>query len=625
MGERRRWAAGVALAVAGAAAVLPLPARAAGPTVVDGCVQSVPEEGTSAPTPICYTLYRPAEASAEHPVPVIFHSHGWGGARERGRSAFGDWLGAGFGVISFDQRGFGDSGGFAHIEDPDFEGQDVSRLIDLVASLDWVAKDGPDDPRIGAIGGSYGGGYQFVGALTELRDRGATRFDALAPEITWHDLRQSLAPNGVVRTLWVLLLYVAGLPSDAHLPLVTESLLEGTVTGMLPVRLSAFLENNGPAWHVANGRTLDIPVLFGQGITDNLFPLDQGLRNFQRALTPAARARSIFVGYNGGHVLPSLLPASIADGGDPCSDRLMADVGGGGFGALSRRFFAEELLGRATGLGGRGRYHLATQDGRCVTVDSTEADRAVPLGSVVTTAGVGLPQAYEVARGPLVVAGTPTVDADVTSLALDGRAFLGLSVGPDPLAARVVGNNLLPLHEPLPVMGEHRRIELPSVAVDVPAGQSLYLTVSPLSDSSIGHGSRLPGLITLERAVVNLPVVEPPPAPEPEPEPPAPAPVADPAPATTGTDAVPTAVAGATAERGGGAPARPATRTATTPTTEAPAATVAGDAEAGALPLTPASSPGSGDDGVPAGLVGVAVAALALAAVLWVRMGFARL
>ena len=49
-------------------------------------------------------------------------------------------------------------------------------------------------------------------------------------------------------------------------------------------------------------------------------------------------------------------------------------------------------------------------------------------------------------------------------------------------------------------------IELPSVAVDVPAGQTLFLTVSPISDMSAGFGSRIVGAMRLRDVRVNLPV-----------------------------------------------------------------------------------------------------------------------
>ena len=45
------------------------------------------------------------------------------------------------------------------------------------------------DPRLGMIGGSYGGQIQFA---TAARD---PRVDTLVPLITWNDLRYSLAPN----------------------------------------------------------------------------------------------------------------------------------------------------------------------------------------------------------------------------------------------------------------------------------------------------------------------------------------------------------------------------------------------------------------------------------------------
>jgi ABC-2 type transport system ATP-binding protein len=500
---------GMALSVVAASPV------SASDAVTNGCVQSVPDPGTAEPVSICYTVFRPDEASARAPVPLIFHGHGWGGSRSVDPADFADFLADGFGVLSFDQRGFGDSGGKAQLVNPDIEGQDVQRLVDLVTGLEWVAKETPDDPVLGAIGGSYGGGYQFVGAFSELRDREETRFDVLAPEITWYSLAESLAPQGVTRTQWGLVLYAAGLPSDAHTTTVTRGFLDSTATGNFPDYLREFVSRNGPAWHVGQGRKLDIPVLFRQGVTDNLFPLDQGLKNFQRALTDKARAQSIFVGYNGGHALPSVVPSGSAGAvealrgaavaADPCS----AEIGGGSYRQLTLRFFAEELLREKTGLGGHGQYHVATAGGRCVTVDSTQADTVVPLGDVINTAGVGAPLSYPITRGPLTIAGTPTLEADVTSLTADGRLFLALAVGENALDAKIVQNNMLPLREPGITINKPRAgVELPSVAVDVPAGQTLFLTVSPISDMSFGHGSRVPGAMTLKNVSVHLPVVE---------------------------------------------------------------------------------------------------------------------
>jgi pimeloyl-ACP methyl ester carboxylesterase len=103
------------------AGVFAVPAVAADThTTVDDCVVSVPETDVleAGPVSICYSLHRPAGASADSPVPVVLDSHGWGGSRSRNASSFTKWLDAGIGVLSFDQRGFGQSGGKAHVEDP---------------------------------------------------------------------------------------------------------------------------------------------------------------------------------------------------------------------------------------------------------------------------------------------------------------------------------------------------------------------------------------------------------------------------------------------------------------------------------------------------------------------------
>jgi ABC-2 type transport system ATP-binding protein len=494
-----------ALAVPSLAADTVKPAAA---STTDGCIKSVPELGTTEPVSICYSLFKPAGADAAHKVPLIFHSHGWGGSRETSADSFTSYLKAGFGVLSFDQRGFGESGGKARVENPDYEGRDVQKLVALVAALPWVQKDGPGDPRLGAIGGSYGGGYQFVGAFRELRDKGKPVFDALAPEITWWDLKQSLAPSDVARGEWVSLLSAAGaeaLPAEA-----IEGTAYGAATGMWPdgtvpgvPNMDEFFEKNGPRWNVQQGRRLDIPVLFGQGVTDTLFPLHQGLQNWARAITPKARKHSIFVGYNGGHVLPNAFPYTPAVSGDPCSKKLA----GGKFSDLALRFFIEKLKHRDTGLGGYGKLHLATAGNTCTTVSSVTPNATKAVGVVATPAAVGAPLAFPVAAGPIRVAGTSFLDGTMYAAGVSNRAFVGLAVGTTPADAQLVQGNVLPINELLPVAGEKRSIELPSVAVDVPKGQTLYLLVTAVSDAFPGFGSRTPGVIVLQDAQVRLPVV----------------------------------------------------------------------------------------------------------------------
>jgi ABC-2 type transport system ATP-binding protein len=478
-------------------------------------------------TVIAATVYRPAGASAAAPVPMILHSHGWGGSRTDDAAAFRTELDAGFGVLSFDQRGFGETPGRAGVQDPDKEGRDVITVVDHVAGLDWVAKEPAspiaDDPVLFAMGGSYGGGYQLVGAFTEmrLRDDGLTRFDALAPEITWYDLPESLAPAGVARSAWLTVLYAAGL--QAHEDDIHVGFAYGSATGQWPdgsvpgvPNLQEKLGRNGPVAFVeGDGLQLDIPLLVGQGASDNLFNLNQGWKIFERAVSDTAREQSIFIGYNGGHALPNVLPAGypaaveLGSNADVCSP--------GGFGALRLAFFQMVAAGENPRALVGSPYSLMTADGdACITTDSLErhvphevgVDVQVATGTVTTT-GAGAPQHLEIAAGPLTVAGVPRLDATVSTVGADQRVFFALSVGPTPAQARVVHNNMMPLRELLPVVQEPRAVELPGLAVDVPEGQTLYLTISPISDISFGHGSvRTPGVVVLEGMVVQVPVID---------------------------------------------------------------------------------------------------------------------
>ncbi len=502
--------AGPAQGTAQASAKTSAKASTTGTKVTNACLDSVPEPGTTEKVKICYSIFRPAGASERHPVPMLMHSHGWGGSRTTDPAAFAKFLDAGYGVLSFDQRGFGESGGKAHVENPDVEGHDVRSLVRLISRLAWVRQDAKGDPRMGAIGGSYGGGYQFLGAFEELRTQGKPVFDALAPEITWFDLSQSLAPEGVVRTAWAAALSAASVPTQALPESVYKALAEGVATGMWPdgsvpgtENLVEFFKKNGPRWHVEHGRKLDIPVLFGQGTTDSLFALQQGLANWKSSITRSARKDSIFVAYNGGHVLPAALPQGVDVSSDPCSKKLA----GGSFEDLSIRFFDEQLKHRDTGLNGYGKYHLATPESTCTTVPSVAPDTTYDVGTVATTETGGAPIAYEIAQGPIRIAGSSYLTGTLTALGANNRAFYGLAVGTSPADAHLVQNNVLPLNELAPVVGEERRITLPSVAVDVPAGQTLYILASPVSDTFVTMGSRTPGAVILDNTVVHLPVV----------------------------------------------------------------------------------------------------------------------
>lgn len=150
-------------------------------------------------------LYRPTGVNAAHPAPAVLTTNGFGGSKADGSTnatarAFAD---RGYVALAYSGLGFGKTGCPISLDDPQIDGKAASQLIDLLAGtrtaddgtrIDFVAKDRPGDPRVGMIGGSYGGAIQMATAAVDHR------VDALVPLITWNDLSYSLDPNNAART-----------------------------------------------------------------------------------------------------------------------------------------------------------------------------------------------------------------------------------------------------------------------------------------------------------------------------------------------------------------------------------------------------------------------------------------
>src|SRR4051795_9412819 len=176
------------LALAGVTGSADAAAPAFTVTALSITVTGIPDELTGTGTQSCQIaadLYKPAGADATHRVPAILTTNGFGGSKAD-QAGLGRLAAAhGYAVLSYSGLGFGGSGCKISLDDPSYDGVAGSQLVSLLGGdpsvaaedvngqpihvdfvqLDTTAHDGKahaHDPRVGMIGGSYGGQIQFA-------------------------------------------------------------------------------------------------------------------------------------------------------------------------------------------------------------------------------------------------------------------------------------------------------------------------------------------------------------------------------------------------------------------------------------------------------------------------------
>jgi ABC-2 type transport system ATP-binding protein len=257
-------------------------------------------------TPIVATLMLPAEASPTSPVPIVIGTHGWAGSRARTPSGLAArLLDHGYAILTWDSRGFGQSGGEANVGAPGYEVEDARALLSYLAARPEILTDGPGDPRAGWIGGSNAGGVQLNTAAFD------NRLEAIVPEISWGDLLRDLLPNDVPKQTWDVALYASGLATGTALGLQSPA---GPQTGSYPPQIhQAFVEAAGTGtvsqpirdWFAFRSTTtrsaqIRTPTLILQGTIDTLFPLEDGFDNYRNI---RGNAPVKLIAYCSGHSL----------------------------------------------------------------------------------------------------------------------------------------------------------------------------------------------------------------------------------------------------------------------------------------------------------------------------------
>lgn len=313
-------------------------------------------------------LYTPSTATPTNRVPAILTTNGFGGSKADQAGIGQEFASRGYAVLSYSGLGFGGSGCKITLDDPDWDGKAASQLVSYLGgksgiaftdaahttpapTLDVVQRDTKDhagkavanDPRVGMVGGSYGGQVQFASAAVDKR------VDTIVPIITWSDLSYSLAPNntsqttgvqtstpGAAKLVWALGFSGKGIadgvtnaPADpARLigcpnfaSFVCPALVTAAATGTVDASTTASLRHASVSSYVSK---VTIPTLVIQGENDTLFNLNEGIANYRALQDQGTPTKMIW--FSGGHSGPNA-PGELSFGSpDPGTEHVTRRV-----------------------------------------------------------------------------------------------------------------------------------------------------------------------------------------------------------------------------------------------------------------------------------------------------------
>ncbi len=298
-------------------------------------------------------LYLPVKASPTNRVPAILTTNGFGGSKEDQAGIGRAFSARGYAVLAYSGLGFGGSGCKVTLDDPDWDGVAGSQLISYlggasgiaftdadhtrpapnlrVVRRDRIAHNGkrlPNDPRVGMLGGSYGGQIQFAIASVD------PRLDAIVPIITWSDLSYALGPNntsqtsgvrtavpGATKMTWGLGLTAVGVtnglanvqtdpkrlfPCPNFATFVCPALVTAGTLGYFDPASQAALRHASVSSYI---KKIRIPTLLVQGQNDTLFNLNEGLATYRALQAQGTEVKMIWQWW--GHSISTPAPGEI--------------------------------------------------------------------------------------------------------------------------------------------------------------------------------------------------------------------------------------------------------------------------------------------------------------------------
>jgi len=297
-------------------------------------------------------LYVPNAATSTARVPAVLTTNGFGGSKNDQAGIGTGFASRGYVVLSYSGLGFGGSDCKITLDDPDWDGKAASQLVSYLGGksgiaftddahttpapvLNVVKRDAKDhlgrtstnDPRVGMVGGSYGGQVQFAAASVD------PRIDTIVPIVTWNDLTYSFGPNntgqtgvtsstpGATKLAWGLLFStlgaiqgfqnaqtdpsrVVGCPNFADF--VCVALVLAGTTGYFDAASLKTLRHASVANYMSK---IKIPTLLVQGQGDTLFNLNESIATFKSLRAQGTPVKLIWQSW--GHSDSSPAPGEI--------------------------------------------------------------------------------------------------------------------------------------------------------------------------------------------------------------------------------------------------------------------------------------------------------------------------
>ena len=413
---------------------------------------------------------------------------------------------AGYNVVTYDPRGEFGSGGVMHMANPDFEGKDVAEIVNWIGDNPLADLNEPGDPKVGMVGGSYGGALQLAAA-------GNPEIDAMIPVDSWSTLLDTFYPSNTFKTAYGALYMLNLILSRVSVqPQLYVAVATGLGFNWLGPRSKELMVASNPP--LAEQTT---PTLLIRGTEDVLVPLDQGTETAQAILANGLSTTVKTIWFNGGHGAVGLVPDEQSDrmiadtlawldayvrGNDAAADAIpdfqWSDQNGNRYTSRLQTFqdgFNDLPNVTATSKGGLlGIIPLLGGSGPGVG--------GLPLGTVnATVAGnaidVQVPT-EDLAEGTQIV-GAPVVSFTYRGLGTSGAVFAQVV---DKTTGTALGNLVTPVSVTLDGRERSVDVEIGEIAYTVGAGDSLVVQIT---SSATAFENASFGLINISDVTVTLP------------------------------------------------------------------------------------------------------------------------